>query len=655
MHFHSLFEPEEVVGHWWHRLVGERESVPRFPDAAMSFAEVENALRVFFHALGGGHGVEIKPAMATASGHRLSLWSRLGRAGERVARARYDGDRFLLPDRIDAFPERELNRRLYFWLAAWATVAGEAPPAPLDDPLRDDLLRLAHALRATRIVLARYPGLGKHWDRLARAARTLRPERRLPPTEEAMEQAIRALLGDAKAASPWLEAITALAESGAGGAGASAALGAIRAPKGYRPHFPVPLWGEVSPLPARERSASGGEGEERGGGGRGAEDERVRRARRRESDQAERKGGLVIYRFDKILSWAEFLNLHRESDDSEEEQAKKAADDLDEISLTRSAKRPATRLKFDLDLSPRDVETERLSASHAYPEWDYRAGAYLPDHVRVLARRAETDVDGARWRPDRAAARRIRAVRRQFEALRPKREIRRGQIDGTELDMDALIRARADLLATGAGSDRIYCEAREQARDLAVAVLIDVSRSTEAYVENRAVIDIEREALTALAEGLAASGDDCAIYAFSSLRRDRVWIADVKDFDEPVGPLVRARIAALRPGFYTRLGAAVRHVSAALHGRENRRKLLLVLTDGKPNDLDHYDGRYGIEDSRKAILEARALGQAVFGITIDSRAQSYFPRIFGAGAFAIVGHPARLTSALPVLYRHLVA
>jgi nitric oxide reductase NorD protein len=96
-------------------------------------------------------------------------------------------------------------------------------------------------------------------------------------------------------------------------------------------------------------------------------------------------------------------------------------------------------------------------------------------------------------------------------------------------------------------------------------------------------------------------------------------------------------------------------MSALLQLRPNRKRLLLVLTDGKPNDLDHYDGRYGVEDTRHAIEEARRSGHAVFGITIDSKAQSYFPRIFGASGFAILSRPSRLTAALPILYRHLIS
>jgi nitric oxide reductase NorD protein len=169
------------------------------------------------------------------------------------------------------------------------------------------------------------------------------------------------------------------------------------------------------------------------------------------------------------------------------------------------------------------------------------------------------------------------------------------------------------------------------------------------------VIEIERQALMAFTEGLTAIGDSHAILAFSSLRRSRVHVDTIKDFEERLGADVKARIGGLKPGHYTRLGAALRHAAAGLAARPNRRRLLIVLTDGKPNDLDHYEGRYGIEDSRRAVDEARAQGVAVFGITIDREARAYFPRLFGQNAFAVVSRPARLLQALPVLYRHMLA
>lgn len=628
-----LLEPEETVGNLWHRLVGDRTSVAHYPEAAVRFEDVSAQLRVFYRGLGGDPGVELKPALADVSHHRRSRRLRLGARTERVAQARFDGDRFNLPDTLDVFPDRALNELLYFWLAAWTAVGGAEIPEPPQDPLARDLKRIAHASRTTKAALAKFPGLARHYARLSGAVLAARPERALPPAEARIESMIRkALTAPEESMPPDLP---------------------DRAPSDYRTYLPVSLWAEIEPRhrePAKRRDEEPGFGRQQAGG-----DGKSRRAKRRTSDQADRKGGLFVHRFEKILTWTEFMNLHRDMDDDDEASAKQAADDHDEIGVAKLEKKAATRLKIDLDLAPSDVDLEQISDAHTYPEWDYRRHAYHANHVRVLEHVGEAATSADAWRPGPKMERRIRAVRRQFEALRPKRELLGRQLDGHELDMDALIRSQADMRARGEGSDHVYRQARAEQRDLSVVVLIDVSRSTESFVENRPVIDIAREALIALAEGLKACGDETAIFAFSSLRRDRVSVNKLKDFDEASGPVVRARIAALKPGFYTRLGAAVRHASAALAKRQSRKRLLLVLTDGKPNDLDHYEGRYGTEDTRKAILEARRAGQAVFGITIDSKAQSYFPRIFGASAFAIVSRPDRLSAALPALYRHLIA
>ena len=639
----NLLEPEETIGNLWHRLVGDGGSRDRFPDAAARFESVVLRLRVFFRGLGGEAGVELAAAMPEVSLHRLTGRRRLGARNERVARTRFDGDRLSLPDQLDVFPDRDANEALYYWLAAWVAVGGRDIPKLPRDPLSRDLARLAHAKRTTHEVLTCFPGLARHYERLSALTLTYRPQRSLPSVEARIEATIRTLLGERQPGALLYDlddcppARHALAP----------------APNDYRTYLPVPVWGEIEPRRKRERSERSED--EPGSGKSAGGDGKSRRAKRRQSDEINRKGGLFVHRFEKILTWTEHMNLHRDVEDDEEANARKAADDHDEIGVGKLDRKAATRLKIDLDLAPADVDLERVSGAHTYPEWDYRRAALLPDHVRVLERDGESAAAGAGWQPGPKTERRIRAVRRQFEALRPKREVQGRQLDGHELDMDALIRSQTEMVARGEGSDRVYRQAREEARDLSVAVLIDVSRSTESYVDDRMVIDIEREALIALAEGLDACGDEAAIYAFSSLRRDRVFVARVKRFEEPAGPAVRARIAALRPGFYTRLGAAIRHTSAALALRPSRKKLLLVLTDGKPNDLDHYEGRYGVEDTRKAIIEARRSGQAVFGIAIDSKAQGYFPRIFGARGFAILSHPARLTQALPILYRHLVS
>jgi nitric oxide reductase NorD protein len=380
-------------------------------------------------------------------------------------------------------------------------------------------------------------------------------------------------------------------------------------------------------------------------------DTRKRFATRERQDGAGKRDPFILNRFEKILAMAEMVNVDRPADDSKDEDARKAADDLEELSIGRRRGKPATKLKFDLDLPPEAVDPSRLEGERLYPEWNYRSRAYLPDHCRVLT--ADASETGESWTPDQAMRRRIRQVRRQFEALRPRHELIRAQPDGHDLDLDALVRARCDLRAGSGTLDRVHLAMRPQGHDLAVTLLVDVSLSTDAWVDGYRVLDVEKEALLVLTHGLAACGDHHSILTFTSRRRSWVRLETVKAFDEPMSASVERRIGALKPGYYTRIGAAVRHAASELAAQPQRKKLLIVVTDGKPNDVDHYEGRFAVEDTRKAVQEARRLGTAVFGVTIDAAAQSYFPTLFGRGGYAIVGNIRRLPAALPALYRQL--
>jgi nitric oxide reductase NorD protein len=373
-----------------------------------------------------------------------------------------------------------------------------------------------------------------------------------------------------------------------------------------------------------------------------------KRGLRRDLDQANRRDSFIVHRFEAILSWVENLNLNRSVDDSDQKDAQKAADDQDVIGLSRHDRRAATRLRLHLDLSPAEADHERLADRFAYPEWNHCSGSYMPDHTAVLE--AEVIPDPAGFAPD---PRHVRAVRHQFEALRPRRILSPRQLDGAELDLDAVVAAEVDRRATGQGSDRIHVASRQVERDLAVAFLVDCSRSTEAAVGDTSVIEVARQTLAAMAGGIDALGDRFGIWGFSSLRRNRVFLHRCKAFDEPMGPVVGDRIGALKPGHYTRLGAAIRHVTAQLARETATRKLMVVLTDGKPNDLDHYEGQHGIEDSRMAVREARRAGLALHGVVIDEDGQTWFARIFGERGFSLLPSPARMTTALPDLYRTL--
>ncbi|CAA7612538.1 nitric oxide reductase activation protein NorD [Magnetospirillum sp. SS-4] len=629
MNWLSLLELEERVGAVWHRWVGEKASWPSHPQAAVTLDSMRPRLTVLFRGLGGDKALVIACAQSRQSGHRLGLRQRLGMEAERLVTPTRDETTLSLPAQISLFPSAELNRDLYVWLAAYFAVL-EPTPLP-DDPLAADLARLDQAARATRAVLVAFPGLRQRHGALCAALAEIRPQRRLSGMEAEVEAMVRALLADPYAMPTRLPPKTS---------------------RDYRRFLPVPLWGEAVAAMPGFATAEDGESEA-GGGSEGGEDGVRRKAGRRGQDNAGRKDSLILNRFEKILAMADMVNVNRAADDTDEEEARKAADDLDTITLAKHSRRVATRLKFDLDLPPSATDATRLTGQFLLPEWDWRARAYLPDHCSVLVEPAAEEGDD--WVPDEATRQRIRMVKRQFEALRARPQLLRAQSDGQDIDTDSAVRARCDLLASGVGSERIWTCHRAQDRDLAVMVLVDASLSTDAWVENRRVLDVEKEALAVLGHGLAACGDPFAIASFTSRRRQWVRIGTLKEFDEPFGPAVTRRIGAIRPGYYTRIGAALRYCAHRLEGRPERRRLLLALSDGKPNDVDHYEGRHGLEDTRKAVLEARAKGVSVFGVTVDSKARAYFPHLFGRGHYAIVGHLAQLSAALPRIYRQVAA
>lgn len=630
------WEPEESIGKLWHAFASRLDSDPVHDGARVLLSQVGGRLAVLFRGLGGDPAVEIKPVAPEISHHRLSFLRRLGTWADEAPRASFDGASLRLPESLATFPDARANAALYLWLATAAVALHDVAAPETDDPLQADLAAIEIARAMTTAALANAPGYAKLYADLAAATLLFRHTPKLPPVEAAIEARIRAALGEDIPLQPL----------------------PARAPRGYRPFRPVPLWPDLrglarsEPMLVETRATEGTpeEGETEG---------KTKRARRRKSDQAERSDSFILHKFEAILSFAEFLNLNRRVEDDDDDSAKKAADDQDEIGLGQLSKAPATRLKLHLDLAPEDVEREALSGQSTYPEWDVRTATYLPAHARVLSSRLEASLATPPFRDDPRASARIRAVRRQFEALRPSRVSTPGHPDGDELDTDRAVRARVDFYACGTGTDRVWRQTRPEARDLAVSILLDVSRSTESAIpghghDGRSVIDIEREALAALAWGLDAVGDSFAIHAFSSLKRNRVFVQEAKSFDEPMSEMVEQRIAALKPGHYTRLGAAIRHMSAGLAKQARKRRLLLVITDGKPNDLDHYEGRHGIEDSMMAVREARRAGHSVFGITVDRDGKSWFPRIFGQGGFALIPNPDKLTQALPQIYRQLV-
>ncbi len=651
----SFLEFEEQIGRRWHSLVGKQDSYPHYVEAAVSLDSVRHALGVYFRGLGGTPAIELTSGGQCPSSHRLKLLQRLGMERESTPIVEGDDERILLPETIDYFPSSALNRRLYFWLAAFFATSKLPCPGPPDDPLQADLSFLRYAYQTSLRVCRQFPGLAKDYQALCSALREQRPARKLPRQERAVEGAIQVLLGGS-CPDPLGNGIYKVLVQPGGIYKTFVQSGLDfkhwQAVAGYRPFLPVPLWGMVRLSTVRSDQKTNTY-EQEDGDSHEIKDSSRKKGRRELFEQSERDDPLLLNRFEKLMSWSEMVNINRAVQDDDLDSAKDAAKAIEEINLSPHQRHAATRLKFDLDLAPTDVSPAALITEQTYPEWDFKQHAYHANQCRIVFQNAEENSES--WEPSLQTRRRFRKVRRQFEALRPRRERLRHQVDGAELDMDALVRSQCDFLANGSNSEQVFLKIHRQARDLAVAILVDVSLSTDSWVNDRRILDIEKETLITLATGLTACRDAFAIYTFTSRKRDYVRVTAVKHFSEAFNSNILRRITALRPGYYTRMGAALRHTQFLLNKRPERHRLILLLTDGKPNDLDYYEGRYGIEDTRHAILEARRAGLSVFGITIDRKAKDYFPYLFGRGRYAIVAKPDRLSHILPMIYRQLVS
>ncbi len=291
-----------------------------------------------------------------------------------------------------------------------------------------------------------------------------------------------------------------------------------------------------------------------------------------------------------------------------------------------------------------------------YPEYDYQAGTERPDWTTVVEYPPQLgDPRFAQDVLERHAdlAGRISALVRAARVGRPVR-LRR-QAEGETLDLDACIDALAGLRAGDMPDPRVYQIMARRSRDLAVAVLLDVSKSTGDAVPGGTVLDLEREAVVLLAEAMGGMGDPFSIAAFSSNGRDELRYHRIKDFGEPPGRRIGAALAGLRPGYSTRLGAALRHAGASLASQPSFRRLILLVTDGEPSDVDCPDPAYLVEDARRAVQRLSAEGIDVFCVGLGARNTEQEARIFGQCGFVQIERIEALTEKLPALYLRLTA
>jgi nitric oxide reductase NorD protein len=362
-------------------------------------------------------------------------------------------------------------------------------------------------------------------------------------------------------------------------------------------------------------------------------------------------------KLDKPAAIAEFIKV-QDTEAKKPDANVNQTESVNPTAMGRDGSTVSSRLRLDVEMPASGHEDIIVGPGIPVDEWDYRKHMLLPDHCRVQELIGRHD--GGILLPEHLRKHAAR-LKQQFSALVPQRHWLKGQPDGAEPDIDACVRLYADHIAArlqGRGGmdmkQDVYLAQQHRERDLSCLVLADLSLSTDAWVShNQRVIDVIRDSLMLFSEALSATGDKFGLYGFSSQRREQVRFHRIKEFNAPYDSIARGRIAGLKPGFYTRIGAAVRHATNILEKQNSAMRVLLVLTDGKPHDIDYYEERYGIEDTRMALMEAKKKRIKPFCVTIDREGSHYLPHLFGVNGYTVLRRPEELSSRLPILYAQL--
>ncbi|MBI3045226.1 MAG: VWA domain-containing protein [Betaproteobacteria bacterium] len=293
----------------------------------------------------------------------------------------------------------------------------------------------------------------------------------------------------------------------------------------------------------------------------------------------------------------------------------------------------------------------------AYPEWDYRESRYKRNWSWVQEKKlAESNITETNRLMNQYAVA-LKRLKKAIQAQKPTRlapKLR--QLDGEDMDLNAVVGYVVEKKAGRSPKPAIYRRREMRQREIAVTLLADMSTSIMQHLPEGGgrLVDRVRAGVLLFAESMEEVGDPYSIAGFCSKYRDNVSYYAIKDFEQPLSQDIRSQIGGMSGRLATRMGAAIRHATASFERIESRRRLLLILSDGRPEDYDDGgDRRYLHEDTRMAVKEAVARGVHPFCITVDTMANQYLPQIFGRGHYMVLDHINSLPNKLPEIYFRL--
>ncbi|MCX6062444.1 MAG: VWA domain-containing protein [Campylobacterales bacterium] len=586
---------DEKVGKFWDHYVTKKAS-RLFKEEEVVFTDITKGLKIFYHLLGGEKAKELHITDKRSIQTSRTFLEKFSGTGKTFFLAWQDEKGIYLPASLAYFPFKQHNEMHYYWLIAMLTNVN----------IKSTNIERENS-KAVNLLIEKYAGFSQFYAYAHSYLFHHYPE--LSTIELSTEDSLEH-------------------------------------------NYPNPLWIYPSLSTSNKFLNFTDDDEEvlRQNDEQNKTETLKMKKKSEQIDDKKETDGLLLFLPESIMSFMEQVRVDRQENDSFDEDALYNAEDLDEITLGQKDANLSARIKMDLDISANSVEEYPLGKGHFIDEWDYKKESYLKNYVCI---KPFISLNTKPIELPKRLQKMMRKIQSELDLMELDRLKRDNLPYGDEINIDTWIDYKGHQNRSN-HPQRFFQTYERKIRDMSTLILADVSLSTEAGITQEIrVIDMIQDALMVFSESLHRLQDKFAIYTFSSIKNTKVNFQIIKNFKEKYSDDVRGRIHAIKPGYYTRMGAGIRESAKILEKQQSANKLLLILSDGKPNDVDRYDGRYGIEDTKKAIEEVKKKGITPFCITIDIDAKEYLPYLFGRNSYAVIRDAKKLPKVLPEIYMNL--
>ncbi|WP_196888867.1 nitric oxide reductase activation protein NorD [Aureivirga sp. CE67] len=373
-------------------------------------------------------------------------------------------------------------------------------------------------------------------------------------------------------------------------------------------------------------------------------------------DKKSQEDFVLTHNFEKVETAESYENGARDFDgDDELESHENAVEELTMKHVVRVDDPTHSIYQTDFIENTSIAESTTISSDSnfiLYDEWDYKNRKYKKDFCKVFPKNNLTRDIGFYSKTIKEHTVILNSLRKQLTSIHNKYQIQKRQTQGDDFDLDAITDVYADIHSNKTPSEQIYISKRKLEKDLSILILLDTSLSSDGYVDGLRVLDIEKQVSLLFGTLLHEFQIDFSIQSFHSKTRNHCSYQSLKGFDESWEKR-RDFVSGVQAEGYTRIGTALRHSGTLINTRGSKNKWIIMLSDGKPNDYDKYEGKYGINDVKQALRELHQNNIQTYALAIESQAKYYLPQMFGSSHFEILKSPKEMVVALSTLFEKI--